>query len=150
MEHEELLPVIKEFLNRHVKMVLTVLDEKGAPNSSLMHYVIDDDLNFYMGTKKAFGKYQAISADPRVSIAVIQEGLDPLQVVDIQARAHEIPAEKTAETFAFFESKNSSLHYVKGAEDYVMFKHVPSAIRWLDATSGELQITDLMVGSPKK
>ncbi len=150
MEHEELKPVIINFLNKHVKMVLTVLDEKGAPNSSLMHYAIDDDLNFFMGTKMAFGKYEAVSSDPRVAIVVVDDVEDPLLVVDIQARAEKIPSEKTEEVFKFFESKNSSLHYVKGAEDYVMFKLVPSAIRWLDASSGELQITDLLVGSPEK
>lgn len=150
MEHPELKQTVLDFLNGHVKMVLTVLDEKGAPNSSLMHYTIDDDMNFFLGTKKGFGKYAALTADPRVAIAVVEEGLDPLQVVDIQARAEEVPAGKTAETFAFFESKNHSLHYVKGADDYVMFKLVPSAIRWLDATSGELTINDLLIGSPKK
>ncbi len=150
MEHSERTRTVLDFLNGHVKMVLTVLDEKGAPNSSLMHYAIDDDMNFFMGTKKGFGKYSALTADTRVAIAVVQEGLDPLQVVDIQARAEEIPGEKTAEAFAFFESKNHSLHYVKGADDYVMFKLVPSAIRWLDATSGELKINDLKTGSPEK
>ena len=133
------------FLNAHRKMVLTVLDKEGRPNSSLMLYVVDDSFNIYFGTCEAFGKYKALHADPHVSVAVVQESLDPLQVVDIQGVAEQIPAEKTAETLEWFTGKNPVKYYVKDREDFVMFKIVPTGVRWLDATSGELQIHDLEV-----
>ena len=135
----------KDFLNNRRKMVLTFLDKEGHPNSSLMLYAIDDDFNFYFGTCKCFGKYTALQKDPRVSVAVTEEPLDPLRVVDIQGVAEEIPEEKTKETLDWFVSKNPAKYYVKDADDFVMFKIKPKGVRWLDATSGELKVYSLSV-----
>lgn len=132
-----------DFLNEHRKMVLTVLDIERHPNSSLMLYAVDDNFNVFFGTCEAFGKYKALKADNHVSLAVVQESIDPLQVVDMQGVVEEIPYEKTAETLEWFVGKNPSKYYVKDSEDFRMFKIVPSGVRWLDATSGELQINDL-------
>ena len=131
------------FLKRHRKMVLTVLDIEKYPNSSLMLYAVDNDFNIYFGTCQAFGKYKALQADPHVSIAVVQESIDPLQVVDMQGVAKEITHEQTQELLAWFVEQNPAKYYVKDREDFVMFKIVPSGVRWLDATSGELRIHDL-------
>ena len=124
-------------------MVLTILDREGAPNSSLMLYAVDDDFNVFFGTRKCFGKYAALQSHNKVSIAVVQETIDPLQVVDMQGAAEEIPAESMAETLHWFTTQNDAKYYVKDAEDFVMFKIVPKGVRWLDATLGELQINDL-------
>lgn len=141
--NEELKTEALAFLNHHRKMVLTVLDKEQHPNSSLMLYAVDDDFNVFFGTCECFGKYQALKANPHVSLAVVQEERDPLQVVDMQGRVEEIPHEKTQETLAWFTSKNPAKYYVKDAEDFVMFKIAPSGVRWLDATSGELEMHDL-------
>ena len=135
----------KKFLDKHRKMVLTVLDQDGSPNSSLMLYATDDDFNLYFGTCRCFGKYSALKNDARVAVAVLEEEIDPLRVVDIQGKAEEIPEDKTKETLKWFESKNPAKYYVKDAEDFVMFKVEPKEVRWLDATSGELKIYDLEI-----
>lgn len=140
---QELKDEALEFLNEHRKMVLTVLDIEKHPNSSLMLYAVDDDFNIYFGTCECFGKYKALKADSHVSVAVVQENIDPLQVVDIQGNAELIPVEDTEKTLEWFVSKNPAKYYVKDREDFRMFKIVPSGVRWLDATSGELQIHDL-------
>lgn len=142
---DELKKEALQFLNNHRKMVLTVLDQNKHPNSSLMLYAVDDDFNVYFGTCECFGKYKALEADPHVSVAVVQENIDPLQVVDMQGRAELLPKEKTQETLEWFTEKNPAKYYVKDKEDFVMFKIVPSGVRWLDATSGELQINDLEI-----
>jgi len=134
---------VLDFLNAHKKMVLAVLDQQGHPDASLVLYAIDDDLNVYFGTKKVFGKYKAVHANPHVAAAIEQEVLDPLQIVDIKGVVEEMPAEKTEELMKWFTSKNESTYYVKDAEDYVMLKIVPTRLRWLDATSGELEIYDI-------
>ena len=144
MSNEQKLAEARTFLNDHFKAVFTVLDRGGAPSSSLMHYVIDEDFNLYIATKRSFGKYSAMKNDARVSFAVIEESADPLVVVDMQGTAEEIPEEKTAEMYGFFKSKNDKKHYVQGAEDLVMFKIVPSTMRFMDARSGDLSITDLI------
>lgn len=74
----KLIEEAKDFLNKHRKMVLTILDKNGHPNSSLMMYTIDDDFNFYFGICKCFGKYAALRKDSHVSVAVIEEQPDPL------------------------------------------------------------------------
>ncbi len=134
---------VMDFLSAHRKAVFAILDTDGLPTTSLMLYAIDDDLNVYFGTRRAFGKYADIQKQPVVSLSVIQETLDPLVVVDVRGTAFEIPAEECAKTHAFFKTKNPSKYYVEGAPDFVMFKIVPSFIRYLDATSGELTMVDL-------
>ncbi len=138
------MDIAKQFLNKHHKGVFTVLDKDGAPSSSLLHYAIDDELNFYIGTKKSFGKYEALKKDPRVAMAVVEESADPLRVADMQGKAEEIPAEETAKLYEWFQSKNPQKHYVKGADDFVMFRIKPTTLRFMDASSGELKITDLI------
>ncbi|NQV92972.1 pyridoxamine 5'-phosphate oxidase family protein [Candidatus Kaiserbacteria bacterium] len=108
-----------------------------------MLYAVDDNFNIYFGTRKSFGKYNAILADEHVSLAVVEEELDPLRVVDIQGSAEIIPEEQTQELLQWFIEKNTSKYYVKDAEDFVMFKIKPDGVRWLDATSGDLEIHDI-------
>ena len=134
-----------EFLSAHRKMVLSVLDKEKHPNSSLLLYVTDDDFNIFFGTCTCFGKYKALQADPHVSLAVVEESVDPLKVFDMQGVAEEIPHDKTHETLEWFVSKNDSKYYVKDRDDFVMFKIKPTKARWLDASSGELQMHDLEV-----
>ncbi|MEY2665547.1 MAG: Pyridoxamine 5-phosphate oxidase [Candidatus Parcubacteria bacterium] len=143
MDKITLRETIRSFLNNHRKAVFATIDDQGFPATSLMLYVIDDELNVYFGTRKAFSKYAQIKNSPMISLSVIEEVLDPLKVVDLRGKAVEIPADKLEETHAFFKTKNNSKYYVEGAEDFVMFKMEPEFIRWLDAESGELQITNV-------
>ncbi len=143
-ETTEVRSEASQFLIDHKKMILTVLDKDGYPNSSLVLYVADD-FTIYFGTRRAFGKYAALTTNPHVAIAVVQESIDPLQVLDIQGIAEEIPEAETKKTVEWFMSKNTSKFYIKGAEDLVMFKIKPLCIRWLNATSGDFQVCDIQV-----
>lgn len=143
MQQEALRKTVIDFLNNHRKAVFSILDTDGLPTTSLMLYVIDDEMNVYFGTRKAFSKYEHVIQHPIVSLSVIEEVLDPLKVVDMRGTVTEIPPEKTAEKHAFFKSKNPAKYYVEGAEDFTMFKLTPNFVRWLDASSGELSIIDL-------
>lgn len=138
---------VKDFLNAHRKGVFAIVDGDGSPTTSLMLYVIDDDMCVYFGTRKAFKKYGHMKERPMVALSVIEESSDPLRVVDIRGRVAELSPIEKDEAYHHFKSKNMSKYYVEGAEDYVMFKLTPTAIRWLDATSGELSITDLPIGT---
>lgn len=139
--------IVKDFLNRHRKAVFATASGDLEPHASLMLYAIDDDLHFYFGTRKSFRKYERLLKNPKIALAVIEEVLDPQQVVEVEGIAEEIPAEKTKETHDFFESKNPSTHYVKDAPDMVMFKIIPTRMRWLDASSGELTMQDVDCGN---
>ena len=143
IKDEALRKTVTDFLNAHRKAVFAILDHEGLPTTSLMLYVIDDELSVYFGTRRAFSKYKHILAHPVVSLSVIEEVLDPLKVVDVRGTVTEIPPEKLHEIHTFFKSKNTSKYYVEGAEDFTMFKLTPNFIRWLDAATGELTITDL-------
>lgn len=143
MDKAALKDIVRTFLNSHRKAVFATTDDQGLPTTSLMLYVIDDELNVYFGTRKAFSKYAQILKQPTISLSVIEEVLDPLKVVDLRGKASEVPAAQLEEVHAFFKSKNPSKYYVEGAEDFVMFKMSPDFIRWLDAASGELQIIDV-------
>jgi hypothetical protein len=130
------------FLGKHKKMILTVLDKEGYPNSSLVLYA-NKAFDVYFGTRRAFGKYAALNADPHVALAVVGEGIDPLQVLDMQGVAEEISERDFKDTLSWFAEKNTSKFYVKDADDLVMFRIKPTCIRWLDALSGDLQICDI-------
>lgn len=128
-----------EFMHSHVKGVFSILDEQGHPSTSLMHYACDDAFYIYMGTRKGFGKWKALERDQHIAFAVVEEGKDPLRVVDLQGEVQFIPDVEQDAAHQLFEARNSSLHYVKGADDFVMFKIVPSKIHYLDARSGKLE-----------
>lgn len=140
----ELKSTVLSFLNGHHKMVLASIEADGSPNTSLLLYAADDDLNIYFGTRKAFGKYAALKKDGRVALSVIQEDVDPLKSVDMDGVAEEIGEGDVKGTLEWFTQKNTAKYYVKDAPDFTMFKITPSSIRWLDASSGELQMHDLL------
>jgi uncharacterized pyridoxamine 5'-phosphate oxidase family protein len=143
MEQSNLRETVKTFLNNHRKAVFGILDESGLPTTSLMLYVIDDEMNVYFGTRKAFSKYAQIKQHPVVSLSVIEEVLDPLKVVDLRGLATEVAASELDSVHSFFKSKNNSKYYVEGAEDFVMFKLKTDFVRWLDAGSGQLEIINV-------
>ncbi len=139
-----LAEIVREFFNNHRKAIFAINDADGLPTTSLMLYAIDEDFNVYFGTRRAFGKYEHILKNPTVSLSVMEEKLDPLKVVDIRGVAVELQGEDAAKAHAFFKTKNSSKYYVEGASDFVMFRITPQFIRWADASSGELKITNLL------
>lgn len=136
--------VVREFLNNHRKAIFAINDVDGLPTTSLMLYAIDEDFNVYFGTRRAFVKYEHILKNPTISLSVMEEKLDPLKVADLRGVAVELQDEEAKEAHEFFKSKNSSKYYVEGASDFVMFKITPKFIRWADASSGELHITNLL------
>jgi uncharacterized pyridoxamine 5'-phosphate oxidase family protein len=146
MDHTTLRRTVADFLNNHRKAVFAILDDAGLPTTSLMLYVIDDEMNVFFGTRKAFTKYEHIVANPVVSLSVIEEVVDPLKVVDMRGDVYELSPEDAHNVHAWFKTKNPAKYYVEGAEDFVMFKLVPHFVRWLDAESGQLEIVDLRVG----
>ena len=143
MDQTTLRQTIIDFLNHHRKAVFAISDSDGLPTTSLMLYVIDDEMNVFFGTRKKFGKYKDLTERPVASLSVIQEVLDPLRVVDVRGPVKELTPEEQKDAYAYFKSKNPSKYYVEGAEDFVMFKLTPNFVRWLDAETGELTITDL-------
>lgn len=143
MDQAVLRQTVIDFLNKHRKAVFAILDDDGLPTTSLMLYVVDDEMNVFFGTRKAFQKYNHIHKRPIVSLSVIEEVLDPLKVVDIRGDVTELSPSDTKNVYEFFKSKNPSKYYVEGAEDFAMFKLTPHFVRWLDASSGELSIIDL-------
>lgn len=143
MEQAQLRQTIVAFLNNHRKAVFAILDENNLPTTSLMLYVIDDELNVFFGTRKAFTKYQHILDHKIVSLSVIEEVVDPLKVVDIRGEVELLNPHDQENVHAWFKTKNPAKYYVEGAEDFVMFKLTPHFVRWLDAVSGELSIVDL-------
>lgn len=134
---------VESFLNNHRKAVFATVDAGGHPHTSLMLYTIDEAFNVYFGTRKSFRKFDQIMANNQISLSVIEEVLDPLKVVDIRGTAELLGPDEHEEWFAHFKAKNPSKYYVEAAEDYVMFRVRPTMIRWLDAQSGELTITNL-------
>lgn len=146
VDHQALRAQVIDFLNAHRKAVFAIIDADGEPTTSLMLYTIDEEMNVYFGTRKAFKKYEHMKAHAIVALSVIEESIDPLRVTDVRGHVVELTPEEKEAAYAYFKSKNSSKYYVEGAEDYVMFKLTPTFVRWLDATSGELTITDLEMG----
>jgi general stress protein 26 len=143
LSNDELRGRIIDFLNAHRKAVFAILDKEGLPTTSLMLYIIDDELAVFFGTRRTFSKYQDLLTRPVVSLSVIEESVDPLKVVDIRGTVVELSPEDTLKVHAFFKTKNPSKYYVEGADDFTMFKLTPQFVRYLDATSGELTLQDL-------
>lgn len=144
---EENIPALRadalSFLKAHRKMSLATLDKEGHPSVSMVLYASDDSFNIYFGTRKIFGKYHALVADPHVGLTVIEGVLDPLKEVEIAGGAVELSSEESKEKLQWFTEQNPSPFYIKDEEDFVMFKITPEAIHWIDASSGVLMPHDL-------
>ena len=97
----------------------------------------------YFGTKREFGKYEALRKDPKVSFIVMAEGIDPLCVVDGRGLARELSPQEAQFAYEYFKRNNLSKWYVEGSQDFAMFTIEPVAIRWLDGTSGQLKVVQL-------
>ncbi len=145
MSQSDLKKVVFDFLDSHKKAVFASVDADGQPHTNLMLYAIDDNLNLYFGTRRSYGKYSRILQNPSLSITIAEEKLDPLRTVDIHGKAEEVPETDTLATLAYLKGKNLSKYYVQGEPDFVMFKVVPTMIRYQDATLGELTIQHLEV-----
>lgn len=145
MEQHELRQTVMDFLNNHRKAIFSILDDNGLPTTSLMLYVVDDEMNVFFGTCRSFTKYAHLKENPVVSLSVVEEALDPLKVTDVRGEVYELSPEDTANVHTWFKTKNPSKYYVEHAEDFTMFKLVPHFVRWLDAESGNLEIVDLNV-----
>lgn len=149
MNEKELKATVFDFLTNHRKALLAIVSPEHRPKVSLMLYAVDENFHFYFGTRKSFQKYDWMKENTAVSLAVVEEALDPLRVVEVQGTVHFISPEKTEEMLHFFESKNPSKYYVKGEEDFVMFRVEPEHVRWIDATSGELKMTNVEIVIPE-
>ena len=136
---------IKNFLDGHRKMVLATIGLDQHPTSSLMLYAVDEKLNVYFGTRKSFGKFAVFLKHPFVSLSVIEEGIDPLRVVEIRGRVERVEDSLIETTLKFLEAKNASKYYIKDADDFVMFSVKPNFVRFLDASSGSLVMEHLEI-----
>lgn len=105
MEQAQLRQVIIDFLNNHRKAVFAISDEQGLPTTSLMLYVIDDEMNVFFGTRKAFAKYQHIINQPIVSLSVVEEALDPLKAVDVRGTVEQLNPHDQEKVHAWFKQK---------------------------------------------
>ena len=136
---------VLKFLERHVKMILSINEAGKAPNTVLMHFAINQGLQLYFGTKRSSAKYAALKRDPKVSFLVIDEGLDPKCVASGRGDARELNWEDTKAAYAFFKSANRSKWYMEGEKDLVMFEVILNSLCWLDGSSGDIKICDINI-----
>lgn len=138
------------FLKSHRKGVFATVGKDGKPYTSLMLYVVDDNFTIYFGTRKIFKKYAQLREQPAIALSVIEETVDPLRAVDLTGTAIALSQEECVQCLGFFKDHNPSVYYVESAEDYVMFRIMPERVRWLDATSGALTITEVPLPKTQK
>lgn len=136
---------VQGFLEGHMKMVLSLNEEGGPPNTVLMHYAIDRSLHIHFGTKRASAKYTALKKDPRVSFLVIDEGLDPKRVASGRGVVRELDPQEGENAKLLFKTVNKSKWYMEQAQDLVMFEIKPTSLCWLDGSSGELKVCDIVL-----
>lgn len=145
---ESLQETVQDFLAKHPKMSLAINEDAGAPNISLMHYAMEGTRRMLIGTRKAFKKYEAMKKDGNVSFMIVEEGLNPLRSVSGHGIATELSDFQMDFAYALFKKENIAKWYVEGAQDFAMFEIVISSLRYLDATSGSLQILEVPIKPP--
>lgn len=143
MDQTTLRKIVSDFLAAHRKAVLATVGDDEHPTTSLMLYAADERFNVYFGTRKSFAKYRILQRHPYASLSIVEESVDPLRTVEIRGKIEFVAGAETAERLNWFTSKNPSEYYVRGASDFVMFRVVPSFVRWLDASSGELTMANV-------
>ncbi len=137
---DNLKKTVFDFLDAHKKAIFGTVDEEGQPHTALMLYAVDDKLNVYFGTRKAFGKHERLMKNPSVSLTVAEEKNDPMRAVDLHGIVEVVSDADAATSLEFFKGKNMSKYYVQGSDDFVMYKVKPTMVRYLDATLGDLEV----------
>ena len=141
----EVRSTVQEFLEGHVKMVLSVNEAGGPPNTVLMHYAVDRSLHLHFGTKRSSAKYASLKKDPRISFLVIEEGIDPKRVASGRGEVRELEGDEMENAKLLFKTMNKSKWYMEQAQDLVMFEIKPTSLCWLDGSSGELKVCDIRI-----
>ena len=147
---EAIKAIVQDFMVKHPKMSLAINQEASAPNISLMHYAMEGHRRILIGTRKAFRKYDLMKKNSNVSFMVVDEGLNPLRSVSGQGIATELSDFQMDFAYALFKKENIAKWYVEGSDDFAMFEIILTSLRYLDATSGSLQILDVPVEAPKE
>ncbi len=147
---EALYAAARDFLSKHPKMALAINEPNNAPNISLMHYAMEGSRRMLIGTRKSFKKYAALKHDGNISFLIMDEAVNPLKSVSGQGVATELTDFQMDFAYTLFKKENIAKWYVEGADDFAMFEIILTSLRYLDATSGTLTITDIPVDAPKE
>lgn len=141
--HEE----VRQFLQAHTRMVLAIDDDGRCPNTSLMHYILgENSFALYIGTRKSFAKYALLQRNRCAACLITEDTPDPVRVVSIHASIEEISEGIENELAqSILRANNRTTWYVDGSDDLKMFALRPMTIKYLNGSSGKLEVHDIPV-----
>jgi general stress protein 26 len=128
----------RQFLAKHRKGVLSTVTPENHAQAAMMLYVLGENFVTYWGTKKSFRKYANLQSNPHVAVTVLEATPDPLSALQLEGTVEFVPQDEMEHVYMLFDTHNPSKFFVRGAEDLVFFRVVPSWIRHMDGSSGAL------------
>jgi general stress protein 26 len=136
-----------QYLRSKFVAVISTVSQNNQPESATVYFDVDENFNFYIMTKQFTRKYKNIQQNQQVAL-VIGTDNEPA-TVQVQGKAEEISDsqefDKRLESIKqrFFQNEYVAPLFQLQSEknEVVLFKIVPSWIRWLDLrgenTNGE-------------
>lgn len=132
---------VRQFLKNHSLCVIGLVGEGGAPQSSLVEFVVDDDLNLYFGTNKKFRKVAVLQTESKASVVV---GGYEEACVQIQASVEPLTGDFKAGVQDLLLSRMKQNYFpIVGEEDFVFFKIIPEWIRYTDVSTKPWNVFEL-------
>ncbi len=128
---------ILNFIRHHNLCVVATVNSEQKPDIALMEFLIDQNLEIIVGTKKEYQKYKNLKNNPHTAIEI---GFYEDITIQYQGIAKEIPTTNLES----FQKNNVATRlkenkYLGIENDLVYFKITPTYIRYTDVSQGPWQ-----------
>ena len=137
MDKEKIKKEVLEFLKSKVVAVIATVSPDDTPEAATIHYVVDDDLNFYFMSETNSRKVQNIATNNKVALVVGTEDIP----VTVQIQGEVSPIDNGEELMQRFhqlaEASNQGnykplLEGLKGRPGGSFYKVKPTWLQWTD------------------
>ena|SRR3989338_4018997 len=127
---------VLKFIREHAECVLATIHADGRPEAAVVLFAIDDDFNFYFGTKKEYRKYANLLKNDNAAVVVGVSGKDP-RTVQVEGKITMLESAVDVEKAKEILKTNSAM--VPFLElPLVYMRLTPSWLRYLDETKGDI------------
>lgn len=127
-QHQKQL--LATLLGNNKLATLSTISSDGTPQSALVAFAEDNDLNLYFQTRSATRKYANLTNNAKVSI-VIGWSLDSLKTLQYEGNAVEVKGSAEIKDLFINKESPSTVEYLNHS-DARFFKVTPTWLRYSD------------------
>lgn len=131
---------ILEFMDEHPHMVISSLNNQGKPQSAVVGFGSNSDLQIIFGTSKKSRKARNITKNGSVSVVI---GWDDLGTIQLEGAARPLIDDEIDKFTEVYFIKNPSARLYKDDPDEQYFLITPAWLRYTDVSKNPWAMTEL-------